>query len=529
MDDSQQCEAIQKTLPGIVPLKHVASGSYGAVYIAREQTGRLVAVKFVECQAGDLQERERRGLQLYCTKLRSHPNLISIYQTVFKERHFCYVMELADNFNDPTSQDLYCPDTLAQRLQANGPLKFDDLVEITLGLLDGLQALHAAGLIHRDIKPGNIIFINGKPKIGDIGLIASNTTESSLAGTPVYQPPQAVNGQISAFGENDPDADLYALGKTLYCMMTGRSAKFFPELPKGMAALPNARLQALNRFINHACDADRKKRFANLAEFREEFMDTVVGHGKKRSAWRWILINAVVFLAIVGLTAWLLPRSPRPARNTPPPSQARRLLPPESILNAQFHRVHDAKLIFNGTANAHWNVLDQNGAPLATAATTETIRSFTLVHEGEPILRIFDLYLRLDTDTPCCRLQFNLTTDTGAELQTECFLTRYGTFTTRSEADADLRHTAADNSDDLFPEQDDDGIRHLHLYSLAGESLTLTDGNQPAGQSINVQGTYRKIAITVTADPGGNAAVPYLCAFYSPQDLPAPAPRPAAP
>ena len=227
------------------------------------------------------------------------------------------------------------------------------------------------------------------------------------------------------------------------------------------------------------------------------------------------------------LTAWLLPRFVKRPATHPAVSQAQPLPPPESILNGQFRRVHDAKLVFSGTANAHWSVVDQAGGPLATATTNQTIRSFTLRHEGEPILHIFDLYLRLKTESPCCHLRFKLTTDTSAVIQSECFLTRFGTFSTRAEADADLKRTASDNSDDLFADQEDDGIRHIHLYSLAGESLTLTDGNHTAGQSINVQGTYREIAVTVTADKGGDVDIPYLCAFYSQNDLPTP--RPAAP
>src|SRR5438067_1574994 len=133
-------------------------------------------------------------------------------------------MELADPApgSPPAGQDGYRADTLAQRIAANGRLPVPEAVRITLDLLSALEALHAARLVHRDVKPQNIVFVGGVPKLADVGLAAVVQTALSVAGTPGYLPLD---------GSTGPDADLFALGKLLYQALTGREPSDFPSFP----------------------------------------------------------------------------------------------------------------------------------------------------------------------------------------------------------------------------------------------------------------------------------------------------------
>ena len=115
--------------------------------------------------------------------------------------------------------------TLQQRLDEQGPLELIDVVRLGKQIADGLAAAHEQQLIHRDVKPGNILLetsIDDHVKITDFGLArtadaASMTRSGMIAGTPLYMAPE------QAFGQKlDPRADLFSLGSVLYQMLTGR-------------------------------------------------------------------------------------------------------------------------------------------------------------------------------------------------------------------------------------------------------------------------------------------------------------------
>src|SRR6266702_295149 len=90
--------------------------------------------------------------------------------------------------------------------------------------------MHANGLVHRDVKPSNIIFVNGVPKLADIGLVADISEARSFVGTTGFIPPE---------GPGTPQADLYSLGKALYEMSTGKDRQDFPQLPSDLREFPS--------------------------------------------------------------------------------------------------------------------------------------------------------------------------------------------------------------------------------------------------------------------------------------------------
>src|SRR6185369_13906788 len=96
----------------------------------------------------------------------------------------------------------------------------EECVQLGLSLSLALGHLHRHGLIHRDVKPSNVIFVNGISKLADIGLVTEYEGANSFVGTEGFIPPE---------GPNSPQADLYGLGKSLYEASTGKDRQDFPE------------------------------------------------------------------------------------------------------------------------------------------------------------------------------------------------------------------------------------------------------------------------------------------------------------
>src|SRR5207244_120495 len=145
------------------------------------------------------------------------------------EGYFYYVMELGDAADAGWENNLtqYRPLDLNTLCERKGRLPMSECARIGLKLCDALEFLHSQNLAHRDIKPRNIIFVNGQPKLADVGLVANSQRsqqEITLVGTPEYMPPDAES-------VGTPMADIYGLGMVLYVISTGENPKSFPELP----------------------------------------------------------------------------------------------------------------------------------------------------------------------------------------------------------------------------------------------------------------------------------------------------------
>lgn len=216
-------------------------------------------------------------------------------------------MELADPAagSPPPDQDGYQADTLARRIAASGRLPLPDAIRVTLSLLSALESLHAAGLVHRDVKPGNVIFVDGVPKLADVGLATVVETQMSLAGTPGFLPLD---------GSTGPDADLYALGKLLYQTVTGCEPADFPAIPAPLLAGPEAKaFRRLNRVLLRVCAPTRAERFRSAAELRAA-LESVQSprHGRFATA---VWASASMVLVVVGLWCgryWISPRMGEP-------------------------------------------------------------------------------------------------------------------------------------------------------------------------------------------------------------------------
>jgi len=199
----------------------IDAGGMGEVWEADDTLlGRRVAIKVLaEELAGDPVAVRRFRREARATALLDHPNVVRVFDFVDGQAPFL-VLELLEG------------QTLAERLRG-GALPPLEAVRIAAAVADGLDAAHRVGIIHRDIKPGNIMLTaGGGVKVMDFGIAAAreahSTTGQQLLATAAYAPPERIAG-----GRASPAGDLYSLGVVLYEMLTGRPP-FMADTAEGL-------------------------------------------------------------------------------------------------------------------------------------------------------------------------------------------------------------------------------------------------------------------------------------------------------
>ena len=253
-------------------LRQIGGGSYGEIWMARSVTDTLRAVKVVYRNDFDDDrtfEREFEGILKYEPVASGHPGLVDILHVgrdqTGEEEFYFYVMELGDDVergSDLNPAD-YEPRTLRGDMLRAGkkPLPVELCVEAGARLAGALAHLHEQGLAHRDVKPSNVIFVKGQACLADIGLVATRD-QRTFVGTEGFVPPE---------GPGSAGADVYALGKVLYEMATGKDRLDFPELPD--EPIPKSQTKpwlALNKIICETCDPRiKKRRYTEAAELEE--------------------------------------------------------------------------------------------------------------------------------------------------------------------------------------------------------------------------------------------------------------------
>ena len=255
------------SIGGCIILESCGRGAYGQVFLAENALGQRVAVKkMLTEEAGDY---ELKGLRNYISISSDAPGLLRVFHCGMDEGLPFYVMEAADNASDDA--DKYVPDTLSRRLERMGRLPAQEALDICHSILNGLEAMHNAGLLHRDVKPENVIFVNDQPKLGDPGLTRSFEQTISVAGTPGYIAPEFYKGE----GNAAPTTDIYALGKMLYHIVTGKPPSEFPEMPDDM---PVEELYQICRPLLKLCEPSPQKRCQSGAEARKLLPTAFVHH-----------------------------------------------------------------------------------------------------------------------------------------------------------------------------------------------------------------------------------------------------------
>jgi len=270
------------TIPDHRLLRVVGHGSYGEVWLAQNVMGTGRAVKVVRrasFQSNRPYEREYSAIRRFEPLSRQADGLVHVLHAGRNddEALFYYVMELADSAGPESSEEgsleHYVPRTMAAEMERVGRLPLGDCLGIALSLTQALGALHLAGLAHRDVKPSNIIFVHGRAKLADIGLVQELGESRSFVGTEGYIPPE---------GPGTCGADLFSLGKVLYQACTGLEQSRYPELPQEWIAGDEAGAMEFFEVVLRACEADPARRYASAAEMQADLALLQSGRSVRR-------------------------------------------------------------------------------------------------------------------------------------------------------------------------------------------------------------------------------------------------------
>ena len=192
-------------------LEVVGAGGMSIVYKARcHRLNRNVAIKVLKPEfSNDKNFVTKFKIEAQASAGLTHPNIVNVYDVYDDDGIYFIVMELVDGI------------TLKEYIEQNGRLSMDKALDFSIQIASGLEAAHENHIIHRDIKPQNIIVSkNGNIKVTDFGIAkaaSSNTLTSGAMGSVHYISPEQARG-----GYSDERSDIYSLGITMYEMVTGR-------------------------------------------------------------------------------------------------------------------------------------------------------------------------------------------------------------------------------------------------------------------------------------------------------------------
>ena len=254
----------------------IGAGGMADVYKAKDhKLNRFVAVKVLKS--------EFRDDKAFITKFRAeaqaaagltHPNIVNIYDVGEEKGIYFIVMELVEGI------------TLKEYIAKKGRLAVREATSIAIQVSQGLEAAHNNGIVHRDIKPQNIIIsTDGKVKVTDFGIARatnSNTISTTVMGSVHYSSPEQARG-----GYSDAKSDIYSLGITMYEMLTGRvpfdgdttvaiAIKHLQEemVPPSVYVqdLPRSTVQIINKCTQKSSD----RRYANMEEVIRDLKESLV-------------------------------------------------------------------------------------------------------------------------------------------------------------------------------------------------------------------------------------------------------------
>jgi predicted Ser/Thr protein kinase len=195
-------------------LSEVGRGSMGVVYRARQKSlDRTVAVKMLLGEGRDDPAVRARFLnEARAAANLNHPNIVRVFQVGESSAGPYFVMEYLKGHN------------LAEHLR-RGPLRVPAAVSLLTSLANAVHYAHQKGVVHRDLKPGNVVIARGRPVVLDFGLAMFMNQSSALTrpgvivGTPAFMSPEQARNEADRIG---PPTDVYALGGMLYYMLAGR-------------------------------------------------------------------------------------------------------------------------------------------------------------------------------------------------------------------------------------------------------------------------------------------------------------------
>jgi serine/threonine-protein kinase len=303
-------------------LRKLGSGGMADVYMAEDQQlGRRVALKVLHRRfAEDEQFVERFRREASSAAGLSHPNVVAIFDRGEWDGTYYISMELVEGR------------TLKDIVREKGPAPPEAAVDLTLQILRAARYAHKQGIVHRDIKPHNVLIDHdGRVRVTDFGIARAGTSDitetGSVMGTAQYLSPEQAQGRPV-----DERADLYAIGIVLYELLTGQvpfdadspvtvALKQVSEMPVPPAELVPAIPPAIDAVVLHALEKDPDRRWQSADEFiaaletaRSEPQRTppppaapIIEEHRRSRWWLWLLIALALAAIAVGLYLTLRP------------------------------------------------------------------------------------------------------------------------------------------------------------------------------------------------------------------------------
>jgi TolB-like protein/tRNA A-37 threonylcarbamoyl transferase component Bud32/Flp pilus assembly protein TadD len=304
----------------------IGAGGMGAVYRARDtRLQRSVAIKVLRGDVDDL-ARRRFGREAAAVAALNHPHILTVHETGEVEGHPYLVTEFVDG------------GTLASWAQAARPSAVQ-VAELLVGVADGLATAHAAGILHRDVKPQNVLLTrSGYAKLADFGLatvarsagadVDAATTQDlrtepgTILGTLAYMSPEQVQGRPL-----DARSDVFSFGVMLHELVTGHrafggatgAALIHAIVYEPPATLPPGVPAPLGAIIGKALEKDPAHRYQSMAEVvvdLRRFLREAAGPADRDTTGRrrrWVPVAAALTLVAVAGAAWALS-----SRSAPP-------------------------------------------------------------------------------------------------------------------------------------------------------------------------------------------------------------------
>ncbi len=314
----------------------LGAGGMGEVYRARDtRLDRSVAVKILPAEfANDAQLRARFEREAKTISQLNHPNI-------------CTLHDVGENF---LVMELLEGETLASRID-RGPLPLEQVIRYGIDIARGLDVAHRQGVVHRDLKPGNVMITKSGAKVLDFGLAKSSevsvdyeaatvqrplTSEGMIIGTFQYMSPEQLEGQ-----HVDHRTDIFALGAVLYEMATGRRAfdgktktsliaAIVAAQPKPVHELQPLTPAAFEHVIAKCLEKDPEDRWQTAHDIASELEWIMEGLGREEAPARvravpWMFATIALAVALIGTSvAYILARREKPE----PPLIAAFSLPP---------------------------------------------------------------------------------------------------------------------------------------------------------------------------------------------------------
>jgi serine/threonine protein kinase len=342
--------------------REVGEGGMATVYLAADvKHSRKVALKVLKPNLAAVVGAERFLSEIEVTANLQHPHILPLFDSGEADGFLFYVMPYIDG------------ETLAQRIERERQLSVEEAVSIATAVANALQVAHDQGVVHRDVKPANILLSRGEPVIADFGIALAvgaagggRLTETGLSlGTPHYMSPEQATGDAHV----GPAADIYALGCVLYEMLVGEPpftgstlqavlGKIIMGTPDRVTEHRSTVPSNVEAAIDKALERVPADRFRGASEFSRALADPGFRHGDPTASALGAGRTNGVSIGLAGLAivmtfaaAWGWLRTP-PAGPPPHPIQGAILFPSDS-----------------GPENDSWLAVSPDGTRLAYSST----------------------------------------------------------------------------------------------------------------------------------------------------------------